>query len=143
MPRGLGRLQRTDNGMVYFGDFRQVTDPYVTGITPADGTQGRSTLLAITDADGQLRFVNPRPGELGNLAVAQFESPGEVTFDLSVIKRTRLSESRNMEFRAEFFQVLNNPNFGDPVVNINSLNFGRITTATGNRIIQFGLRFNF
>jgi len=50
------------------------------------------------------------------------------------------------ELRVESFNVLNHMNWGDPVANFNSGQFGRITTlATGSapRILQFGIKYDF
>ena len=65
------------------------------------------------------------------------------------MKNTRLSERCNLQFRAEFFNLLNHPNFGTP----NPIVFsgaaisptaGLITsTATTSRQIQFGLKLIF
>jgi len=45
--------------------------------------------------------------------------------------------------RLDAIDVLNSPQFGTPEGDINSLQFGRITTAAGNRIVVLGGRFNF
>ena len=53
------------------------------------------------------------------------------------------SEKHKLELRAEFFNLLNRANLGNPTTaRINSL-FGRITTAGDPRILQFGLRYAF
>jgi hypothetical protein len=49
----------------------------------------------------------------------------------------------NLQFRAEFFNVLNITNFNNPVTTLGSANFGFITSARDPRIIQFGAKFNF
>jgi hypothetical protein len=51
-------------------------------------------------------------------------------FDLDLIKRVRIAEIREFEFRLDAVNVLNHPIFGNPDLNINSNNFGRITTAS-------------
>ena len=72
-----------------------------------------------------------------------FHGPGDIIFDVSLIKRTRLGETMNVEFRAEAFNVMNHANFGNPNGEISSTNFGRITTTRDPRLIQFGLKFQF
>jgi len=72
--------------------------------------------------------------------------PGLATWDLSFMKDTRIQEKLNLQFRAEFFNFLNHPNFNTP----NLVTFtpsgvsptaGLITsTSTTSRQIQFGLK---
>ncbi len=82
----------------------------------------------------------------GNLGRDTLIGPGLATWDLSLLKDTKLRERLNLQFRAEFFNVLNHPNFNTP----NAVVFtptgvsptaGIITsTATTSRQIQFGLK---
>jgi hypothetical protein len=68
------------------------------------------------------------------------------TLDLSFLKNTRIGERMNLQFRAEFFNILNRANFNFP----NAITFtptgvsptaGLITsTSTFSRQIQFGLK---
>jgi hypothetical protein len=121
-----------------------VDDPYRRRITTERGIAGQSTLRAITDASGQLLLANPEPGQLGNLGSRYLEGPGAFNLDLALFKVFRVSESRHVELRADFINATNTPSFGNPVNDINSLNFGRINaTASGPRIIILGARFNF
>lgn len=85
-------------------------------------------------------------GFAGNLGRDTLPGPGLATWDFSVHKDTRISERLNLQFRAEFFNILNHPNFNTP----NAVTFtptgvsptaGVITsTATTSRQIQFGLK---
>ncbi len=143
LPGNLGTVQRTGDGAVYFTGLRQVRDPYVASITTAQGIQGRSTMLAIADASGQLLLVNPVPGQLGTLAPRFLTGPGSFRLDLNLIKRIRLTESKELHLRADAINAANTPQFNNPNTDINSLNFGRIGGAGGNRIIVVGLRVNF
>ena len=62
--------------------------------------------------------------------------------DIALIKRTYFSETRNIEFRAEFFNVTNTPPLGAPNAVLGA-GFGSITSAGDPRVIQFGLKFGF
>ncbi len=85
-------------------------------------------------------------GFYGNLGRDTLIGPGLATWDLSFLKDTPIRESLNLQFRAEFFNVLNHPNFNTP----NAVVFtptgvsptaGVITsTATTSRQIQFALK---
>jgi hypothetical protein len=62
--------------------------------------------------------------------------------DIALIKRTYFSETRNIEFRAEFFNLTNTPPLGAPNAVLGA-GFGSITSAGDPRVIQFGLKFGF
>jgi hypothetical protein len=80
----------------------------------------------------------------GNLGRNTFWGPGWSNFDFSIIKDTRITESKMLQFRAEFFNILNEATFSNPDNLLGSPGFGEITgTATSERQIQFGLRFIF
>ncbi|HNC45466.1 MAG TPA: hypothetical protein PLU80_14960, partial [Acidobacteriota bacterium] len=88
-------------------------------------------------------FFNPNAGSVGSLERLAFNGPQQFFWDFSVIKRTTITESTNIEFRAEFFNVLNRAQFFIGNQNINSTNFGRITSTFDPRVIQFALKLNF
>lgn len=73
-------------------------------------------------------------------------------FDLSLVKKARISEHSNFELRAEFLNALNNINFRTDGSYSGSLTMGRVATAyrdtsttndPGGRLVQFVLRLNF
>ena len=63
--------------------------------------------------------------------------------DLGIFKNFHITEIHAVQFRAEFFGATNTPQLGQPGATVNTPTFGRITTATDNRIIQFGLKYSF
>ncbi len=73
--------------------------------------------------------------------------PGQNNWDVSLVKKTKvggLSESAFLEFRSEYFNAFNHPQFSNPGTQVNSSSFGVITSETvGPRIIQFALRYAF
>ncbi|HEX4748698.1 MAG TPA: carboxypeptidase regulatory-like domain-containing protein [Bryobacteraceae bacterium] len=81
--------------------------------------------------------------------------PGFHDLDFSIIKNTHFSERANLQFRAEFFNVLNHPNFALPSNVESAANFGALYETPdvaqnnvglgsgGPRLIQFGLKFLF
>lgn len=97
------------------------------------------------------QFAVPALGFFGNLGRNTVIGPGLFDLDLSFLKEIRITEGKTLQFRAEFFNILNHPNFGMPSVNVfvNAAgaldpNAGRITsTSTTMRQIQFGLKFKF
>jgi hypothetical protein len=94
-------------------------------------------------------FVLPTVGTYGNLGRGVFTGPGLAEVDLSVFKNTAVSERANLQFRAEFFNLLNRTNLGTPNATVFagsavSGSAGQITTlATTPRQIQFGLKLIF
>ena len=142
-PANIGNVKVSGTGVTYFENLKQIVDPQVAGLTTNGGVQGRSTLKAITDASGNILLINPAPGTLGSLAPRYFEGPGSFRFDMNVVKRIRITEGKNLELRATALNVLNHPIWDNPNTDINSVNFGRITGASGNRIMVIDLRFNF
>jgi hypothetical protein len=95
------------------------------------------------DSQGDLLLVNPDAGQIGNMGLKWIEGPSRISLDMNLIKRVRIAETKEFELRIDAVNVLNHPNFGNPTLNINSLNFGRITSATGSRRFVANLRLNF
>jgi hypothetical protein len=91
------------------------------------------------------RFVVNAPGTFGNSGRGILRGPGFFNTDLGVLKSTAITERTNLQFRAEFFNVFNHPNFRLPTSNISSSQKGRITAVIDDnqRIIQFGLKLLF
>ncbi len=85
-------------------------------------------------------------GRFGTLGRNVFHGPGDINFDFTMMKRTRIGENKIIEFRSEFFNIFNHANFDNPTaanLSIGSLNFGRVTTTAEPRLIQFALKFHF
>jgi len=86
-------------------------------------------------------------GRFGNFGRNVFHGPGINNWDFALFKRTKITESHVVEFRAEFFNLLNHAQFviaaGDQTGNIGSSNFGLITSTQDPRLIQFALRYRF
>jgi len=99
-----------------------------------------------SDGRGNPQFLqNPNAGEYGSLQLTPVSGPGFWNVDLSLIKRTKIKESWNLEFRAEAFNAFNHTNFvvSNENNDINSTTFGRLTTTFNPRILQFALKLNF
>lgn len=111
--------------------------------------QGRPTLFdpTLIGADGRANtdfFSNPEAGTLGLLQLTPVSGPAYFNVDMSLIKRTAITERFNIEFRADAFNIFNRTNFDiDQAHNINATNFGRITKTFDPRILQFALKLNF
>ncbi len=104
-------------------------------------------------------FLTPAAGAIGNLGRDTLTGPNLINLDASLIKSTQITERLRVQFRAEFFNVLNHTNFTTPNPVIYSSGptpttltaaptlsptAGVITaTATTSRQIQFGLKLLF
>jgi hypothetical protein len=94
-------------------------------------------------------FVLPTPGTYGSLGRETLTGPGLADVDLSLFKNTSITEKTDLQFRAEFFNILNRSNYGPPNTTVFSSgavspSAGLITTtATFPRQIQLGLKLIF
>ncbi len=96
-------------------------------------------------------YIVPASGTYGNAGRNSLVGPGLANLDASLRKTTVLTERTNLQFRAEFFNVLNHTNFGTPNEVVYSAagttpspTAGVITsTSTTSRQIQFGLKLLF
>lgn len=80
-------------------------------------------------------------GVFGNLGAFQLSAPGSFFYDMSVFKNFRITERTRIQFRAEFFNLFNHPNFNAPSTTLTSAQFGQITGAGRARELQFALKF--
>lgn len=86
--------------------------------------------------------VKLRPGTFGRNVLY---GPGTKNLDLSFFKEFNITERFKTQFRTEFFNVTNTPQFSQPNTDITSGDFGKIrgTRLGTNRQIQFALRLEF
>jgi hypothetical protein len=82
-------------------------------------------------------------GKFGNAGRNIAKGPGLVNVDASLLKDFRLNERVKLQFRAEMFNVANHANFGLPISDLASPNFGRILSASQARLMQFALKIVF
>jgi hypothetical protein len=145
-PKSVGKVTYVSNGIQYFPGLKQIDDPSKSQVTALNATAGSFSNKAITDADGNLLLINPAPGSYGTLGLGWVEGPRDFKLDMNLIKRVRVDENKEVEFRINAINVLNHPVFDNPNTNINSNNFGRITatsTGTTGRQIVTSVRVSF
>jgi hypothetical protein len=82
-------------------------------------------------------------GTFGNAGRNILDGPGLATVNFSIVKNTRVTERLNVQFRAEFFNLLNRTNFNLPDNFVGSPTFGQITSAQDPRRTQLALKFLF
>ena len=88
-------------------------------------------------------FARPAPGQLGTLGKGAVRGKPITNIDFSMAKNFRFKERYGFQFRAEFFNVFNHPNFVGFDTNITSGTFGRLNAAQSSREVQLGIKFTF
>lgn len=88
-------------------------------------------------------FANPPLGSLGSEGRNVIREPGAITWDTSFLKNFPITEGTHLEFRAEFFNILNHPNLTTTNLDTSSSSFGFPTDASTERQIQGALKFFF
>jgi hypothetical protein len=124
-----------------FAPGKSASDAKLTG-----RTQDRINAYFNTAAFGPPPVIGNGTG-FGNVGRNILVGPGQANFDMALKKRFQISkdETQLLEFRSEFFNVFNHPNFGNPDnARSSPSSFGFISTTTvAPRIIQFALKYQF
>ncbi|MBI3282019.1 MAG: hypothetical protein HYZ57_19525 [Acidobacteria bacterium] len=89
-------------------------------------------------------FAQNAAGTFGTVGRNIMDSPGLASVDAGLIKNIALGiEDARLQFRAEFFNLFNRVNLGNPNTNRSSAQFGRITSAGAPRVAQLALKLVF
>jgi hypothetical protein len=81
----------------------------------------------------------------GDSGVGIVMGPGQHNWDLSLIKNTKVTEGTSLEFRTEFYNIWNHPQFNQPTNSVvTTSTFGLISSSSvPPRIMQFALKYYF
>jgi len=82
-------------------------------------------------------------GLYGDTGRSILEEPGRTSLDFSIFKNFAVAERHTIQFRWEMYNATNTPPFLTPQLNIQSGNYGRVTSALAGREMQAGLRWQF
>jgi hypothetical protein len=89
-------------------------------------------------------YVQPAPFTYGNASRNSLFGPGDIVFDMSLLKNFSILERVKAQLRGEFFNMPNHTNFLNPAANISvPSTVGRITGAEDPRQVQLGIKFLF
>ena len=151
-----------------FSPIVPLTRTLTPGTLPVPGTIYNSGSLEGFDrpdyvAGQPLYLPNPSPGQwlnpaafvranlaFGNAGRNILTAPGFEDIDVALAKATTIRENISLQFRAEAFNLMNHPNFSQPVNNITAATYGQITatrTSRGDlgssRQLQLGMKLIF
>jgi hypothetical protein len=133
----------------------QIHDPKDFSFDPATQaalgcTPGKQTLACWYNPAA---FVTPAlaPGQqaahvFGDSRIGNLRGPDFKNFDFAVQKNFKIREAQQLQFRAEFFNLFNHPNFGLPAVNPDTPGGASITNTASpdtNREVEFALKYSF
>jgi hypothetical protein len=152
-----GATRHTANSSIppgYFFNPHAFVRPFVQNGQPIPSSNGSAVADPVPPG-------RPLGTDIGNVGRNVLRGPRQSNVDFSIIKRFRIDESKNIEFRAEFFNLFNQVNFANPISNFNAVppdsidqntgriigdpgEFGRINSTSNNpRLIQLALKLNF
>ncbi|HYM12635.1 MAG TPA: hypothetical protein VEU62_17995, partial [Bryobacterales bacterium] len=109
---------------------------------------GGTTALSPDRARGQLiqqyfntsAFDLAKLGTFGSSGRGVLRGPGTFNIDFSAMKNFVVRERLRIQYRAEFFNLFNTPQFDNPDTGVADSRFGQITGARGPRIIQMAFK---
>jgi hypothetical protein len=152
LPSGFSQVQKGTSFVQYFSGLLVQNAP-VPNFGGDPTLPGRFTNMQVVNSSGQVILANPDPGTTGNTAynLPGLRGPSLLGFHASLSKLFHVTESKTVMLRADAINILNTPQWGySPTsgaigitTNIDSTSFGRITSASGNRMVTFYARFDF
>jgi len=143
------------------GDSRNPVRPDVNPAFTGNVYTKGSTAQRVAQFFKPAAFKAPAYGTVGNLGRDTLTGPGYADWDLSLTKRTQLTQGVGLQFRAEFFNILNHTNLQIPsaliyssgptqgnttaqnTAAVASPTAGNISSAATSRQIQLGLKLVF
>ena len=131
------------------GDTRNPVRPNVNSAFTGNLYTVGSTAQRTAQFFNPAAFLAPANGTVGNLGRDTLTGPGLADWDLSLLKATRINEHTRLQFRAEFFNILNHTNLLTPnavvysSATVQSPTAGVITAAGPSRQLQLGLKLLF
>jgi Carboxypeptidase regulatory-like domain/TonB dependent receptor/TonB-dependent Receptor Plug Domain len=130
-----------DNSFSAMGNDRpEITVP---NIKQTQLSSSRSHAAMVNEWFNTADFEPNAVGTYGNIGKNSLRGPRLFTTDLALLKDGKAGEHAGYEFRAEFYNVFNNVNFGAPDAGLQDSSFGQISSAGDPRILQMALKIKF
>ncbi|MFB3825789.1 MAG: carboxypeptidase regulatory-like domain-containing protein [Bryobacteraceae bacterium] len=101
---------------------------------------GQRTLGRWFDTDA---FRQPEIYRFGNQGMNLLRGDGVMNVSFSVLRDFKITETKRVQFRSEFFNFTNHPTFGIPGRVLGGPGFGIVSGAQPARVVQLGLRMTF
>jgi hypothetical protein len=110
------------------------------GLTPRAQLAGNpvrpSGLRTLGEWFNTAAFANPTAGNWGDSGRNILQGPGTKNMDFSVFKNIHVTESKNLQLRAEFFNLFNTPQFNNPGATVGAATFGVVSSAGNEPLFQ-------
>ncbi|HEY6399872.1 MAG TPA: hypothetical protein VI479_00595, partial [Blastocatellia bacterium] len=110
-------------------------DPIISG----DRTRGEQIARWFNTS----AFTLPALGTVGTTGINTLRGPGSFLMDAGLHRNFKITERINLQFRAQFYNVLNHTVLGNPNTTLTNSNFGRILGAGTPRVGELGLKLSF
>jgi hypothetical protein len=132
-----------------------ISAPDTTGLLEFIYTNGRADRLKSGVIDNPtntkyfdtsaFRAASPFTVPTDSLSQPDLRTPWRFAWNWSFIKNNRITERVNLQFRAEFYNIFNTPQFDvrGASTDVSNPLFGQVTEGGGNRNVQFGVRLRF
>lgn len=88
-------------------------------------------------------FAQPPQYQFGNQGIGLVRADGRINLNASLIRSFTVGEQKQLQFRGEFFNWPNHPNFGNPGHQFEGAGFGIVNSARPARQVQVGLRLTY
>jgi outer membrane receptor protein involved in Fe transport len=117
-------------GNTYIGPVGVASNPNATNGCGANTVNplGFDPAIGYTPVNPKAKFIVTGPGARANLSRNSWTTPGFTSLNLSVAKNINFAESRYLQLKADFFNILNHPNYA--LSNGNVFSTAGVTTAT-------------
>jgi hypothetical protein len=141
----------TDNSLTGLSQDRAQRDftQSAYSVVPGGGncTAGKSCISWLNKAAFSTPAQTGAGTGYGNIVKGTLRGPAYTNWDAAVVRTFPIHEKTNMEFRVEYFNVVNHTKLGNPEVRQSQAAFGTITasnpSADAERIAQFSLKYTF
>lgn len=111
----------------------------------SSGAADDNFFFRTTDGSGNDLFTPPAPGTFSRTQTRNslMHGPGFQSWNFGLFKTFAIQERHKVQFRAEFYNLPNHPNWNQVNANATSATFGKVTGKSNNRNIQLSLRYSF